>query len=48
MTGEHYGGDDVAGRVLDALDPARADRLAALDQFHVGGAAASRRLAKRA
>jgi MPBQ/MSBQ methyltransferase len=48
VTDEHYGGDDVAGRVLGALDPARADRLAALDQFHVGGVAASHRLAERA
>ena len=48
MSDEHYGGDDVAARVLASLDPARMDRLAALDQFHVGGAAASRRLAERA
>jgi ubiquinone/menaquinone biosynthesis C-methylase UbiE len=46
--GDHYGGADVADRVLASLDPAQADRLAALDQFHVGGAAASRRLADRA
>lgn len=46
--GNHYGGADVADRVLTSLDPARMDRLAALDQFHVGGAAASRRLAERA
>ncbi|MEP4379094.1 MAG: class I SAM-dependent methyltransferase [Alphaproteobacteria bacterium] len=45
---DHYGGADVAERVLASLDPARMDRLAALDQFHVGGAAASRRLAARA
>lgn len=44
----HYGGTDVAERVLASLDPARIDRLAALDQFHVGGAAASRGLAERA
>jgi SAM-dependent methyltransferase len=48
MPNKHYGGDDVAGRVLSSLDPARIDQLAALDQFHVGGAAASRRLAERA
>jgi len=42
----HYGGADVADRVLASLDPAKIDRLAALDQFHVGGAAASRRLAE--
>ncbi len=48
MPGSHYGGADVADRVLAALDPAQFDRLAALDQFHVGGAAASRRLAERA
>lgn len=46
--GDHYGGDDLAARVLSSLNPARVDRLAALDQFHVGGAAASRRLAERA
>jgi ubiquinone/menaquinone biosynthesis C-methylase UbiE len=45
---EHYGGADVADRVLASLDPENIDRLAALDQFHVGGAAASRRLADRA
>jgi len=48
MPDEHYGGDDAATRVLSSLDPARIDRLAALDQFHVGGAAASRKLAERA
>ncbi len=49
MTGDdHYGGADVADRVLSGLDPENIDRLAALDQFHVGGAAASRRLAGRA
>lgn len=45
---DHYGGGDVADRVLASLDPENIDRLAALDQFHVGGAAASRRLAGRA
>lgn len=45
---DHYGGSDVAVRVLASLDPGNIDRLAALDQFHVGGAAASRRLADRA
>lgn len=48
MPNKHYGGEDVATRVLSSLDPAWIDRLAALDQFHVGGAAASRRLAERA
>ncbi len=46
--GDHYGGADVADRVLANLDPDKIDRLAALDQFHVGGAAASRRLAGHA
>lgn len=46
--GDHYGGADVADRVLANLDPENIDRLAALDQFHVGGAAASRRLAGHA
>ena len=45
---DHYGGADVADRVLANLDPENIDRLAALDQFHVGGAAASRRLAENA
>lgn len=45
---DHYGGSDVADRVLANLDPEKIDRLAALDQFHVGGAAASRKLAARA
>jgi len=48
MSDNHYGGEDVAARVLSTLNAARVDRLAALDQFHVGGAAASRKLAERA
>lgn len=48
MAGAHYGGADVADRVLASLDGAQADRTAGLDQFHVGGGAASRRLAERA
>ena len=48
MSDNHYGGADVAEHVLASLDPVRIDRLAALDQFHVGGTAASRRLAERA
>ena len=48
MDDKHYGDGTEATRVLDALDPVRAGRLAALDQFHVGGVRASRRLAGRA
>lgn len=47
----HYGGEGLAARVLATVDAAGAREprtLAALDQFHIGGASATRRLAERA
>lgn len=50
MTGlrDHYGTVDAVERVHSHLDRGQLERLAALDQFHIGGAAATRRLAERA
>lgn len=47
----HYGAEGLAARVLETVDAAGAKdprTLAALDQFHIGGASATRRLAERA
>jgi ubiquinone/menaquinone biosynthesis C-methylase UbiE len=44
---DHYGTADAVARVREHLEDSQLERLAALDQFHVGGAAATRRLAER-
>lgn len=45
--GDHYGTADAVAQVRGHLDGAQLERLAALDQFHIAGAAATRRLAER-